>query len=434
MNFVLVPLIFTIMAQSICAESLVFPPYFHSYGIRKATQQHLIMFGGPFNSFVNPQGIATTKMISRDEPANEKDDDEVVVYGVNSGRHMLIYNTSMYALALYGSRGSGKDNFLFPRGIAADPEGRVYVADAGNNRIVQLFNPQKNVRWVRSFGAVIAGTDPLRAPDQIGLDRSGNVYVTDKGNRRIVVFDSSGTFKTIIKPSVHKTTAAFIDGPTTLAIADGWDKWSFFGNERVVFCADQNGHRLWKLSLTGEVLKTITLSEPNQAAYAAVDYYHNLYITDSLNHRILKYDHNLEILDTIGSFGNDKNQFVAPRGIGIWKRYGQTFVAEREGAQYYWHGTRAIGPVTMQRDKGAFILALTTSDYSFASLFSTKGRDTTYFLNKQFIPAGRTMVPIVKSARTDSMSGKKIQLKLEPTYSSYTYNAWFYPVLKGANQ
>ena len=91
-------------------------------------------------------------MKSRNDTSTTKDDDEVVVYGVNSGRSELIYNTSMWGLARYGTRGSESGQFLNPKGIAIDANGNVYVADCGNNRIVHLFNPGKTVSWIGVFG------------------------------------------------------------------------------------------------------------------------------------------------------------------------------------------------------------------------------------------------------------------------------------------
>ena len=132
-------------------ETLVFPPYLHSYG-SKATPAKLFLFFGLKTSFDDPQGIATVKMKSRDDTSTTKDDDEVVVYGVNSGRSELIYNTSMWGLARYGTRGSESGQFLNPKGIAIDANGNVYVADCGNNRIVHLFNPGKTVSWIGVFG------------------------------------------------------------------------------------------------------------------------------------------------------------------------------------------------------------------------------------------------------------------------------------------
>ncbi|HMA65452.1 MAG TPA: hypothetical protein VKO63_09645, partial [Chitinispirillaceae bacterium] len=169
-------------------ESLVFPPYYHSYGIRKATPGHLFMILKGATKFDDPQGLATARLDSWEDPTVKKDDDEVVVYGVNSGRHQIIYNTSMYALALYGEKGSSDGRFLYPKGIAANSKGDVYVADSGNNRIVRLFNPKKGLLWVTALKTE-SGSDSMNGPIRVAIDETGGVYATDAVNKKIFVFN-----------------------------------------------------------------------------------------------------------------------------------------------------------------------------------------------------------------------------------------------------
>ncbi len=420
-------LVLLILTAVSIGESLVFPPYGHSYGIRKATPKHLFMFFGPQTFFEDPQGLATVKMKSRDDPSTKKDDDEVVVYGVNSGRHELIYNTSMWALALYGTRGSGKGQFLFPKGVAADPEGNVYVADSGNNRIVHLFNPKKEVHWVNSFDGKSAQDPGLKGPMQVGVTSDGDIYVSDRGNHRIVRFDNTGN---VLQTIPHRAqTVLFEDGPSTLAVADGRDKWSHFDSDRFFVCADRGGKRLWKITFDGKVEKKIDMPSGHTAFYAAFDYYHNVWITDKHKHCILKFDRNLKLLDVFGSHGSGDNQFIEPRGITIWKRFGQTFIAERKGAQYYWVGTdlRKKG-LTANADK-SYTLSLDLAEYSFVSLFKVTGTDTTYALRKRFVYPGSTSTIFHDEKKT--LKDGNLILRVEPTYSSYTFSKWDFPIKLG---
>ncbi|MBN1309631.1 MAG: NHL repeat-containing protein, partial [Chitinispirillaceae bacterium] len=360
MAFIL-PALFAGSAPS-TAASLVFPPYGHSYGIRKATPQHLFMFFGPRTFFDNPQGLATARLTAWEDTTTEKDDDEVVVYGVNSGRHQIIYNTSMWTLGLYGKQGGGKDRFLHPKGIAANGRGDVYVADSGNHRVVKLFNPKSKLRWVRNFNTAGEGGS-LRGPSRVGLDEKGRVYVADTGNRRVVVFDSTGNVLRIFPPCSG--------APTALAVADGKARWSFFKNEQAVFYAENGGKRLVKCSFDGRILRQADLPAGYAASYGAIDYYHNYWITDTEKHCILKFDRHLQLLDRFGSYGTGDNQFDSPRGITIYKRYGQVFVAERKGAQYYWIGTDCTSAsIGARRQAGKYDLTVTTTEYSFVSLFS----------------------------------------------------------------
>lgn len=413
-----------IFTESVMAESLVFPPYLHSYGIRKATPANLFMFFGPFVHFADPAGLATTKMRARDDSTTTHDDDEVVVYGVNSGGNQVIYNKTMFSLALYGSKGRGKDQFDHPLGIAIDETGNVYVSDNGNNRIVQLFNPGKEVHWVKEFTGK-SGSDPgLSHPSQVSLDAAGAIYVTDTGNRRIAVFDSSGRLRqTFPRPG----TWSFSDGPTTLAIADGRTHFSYYSHDAFFICADQHGKRLWKVGLDGTLMDTATLGNGCSANYAAVDFYHNIWITDSARHCIYKLDRMLTPLDTFGSYGTGDNQFVQPRGIAIHKRYGQVFIAEQKGAQYFWIGTDCKQVALQSIDARQMQLKVNATEYSFISLFSTELTETTFVLRKRFIRPGISSIPFSVSASANSKR-PAWKFKIEPTYSSYTYNSWIYPV------
>jgi hypothetical protein len=401
------------------AGSLVFPPYGHSYGIRKATPQHLFMFFGPRTFFDNPQGLAATRLDVWDDSTTEKDDDEVVVYGVNSGRDQIIYNTSMWSLGLYGKSGSGTNCFSHPLGVAADRHGRVVVADSGNNRVVQLFNPKSKLQWVRAYDGKNGEYAGLRGPSRVGLDEDGSVYVTDPGNRRIAVFDSGGKLLRLF-PQCTKS-------PTALAVADGSAFWSYFRHERVVFYAE-GGTKLVKAAFDGSIVAEAAMPQGYCASYGATDYYHHYWVTDTKRCCILKFDHNLSLLDIFGSCGTGDNQFDGPTGMTIYKRYGQVFVAERKGAQYYWVGSdlKNVSITTTGMTSGRYTLSVQATEYSYLQFFTAIGKDTTFYLQHTRIPPGPVMVPV--AAGVKNLPQQTLTVKLEPTYSSYTYYSWFFPV------
>ncbi|HEX2955854.1 MAG TPA: NHL repeat-containing protein [Chitinispirillaceae bacterium] len=411
------------------AESLVFPPYLHSYGIRKAGPQHLFMLMGTRTFFDDPQGLATTRLKSWDKPETEKDDDEVIVYGVNAGRHQILFNISMYALDIYGKMGSDTGCFLYPRGVAANEDGDIYIADSGNNRLVRLFNPKATIIWK---GILTGDKDQgifLNGPSRVALDEAKNVYATDPGNKRIVVFDNDGKVKTVIG-STGIGGIVFENGPTALAVADGAARWSFFRKEKFIFCADRNGSRVRRLTTTGTLEKEVNLPDGYCANYGAIDYYHNYWITDSRKHCVLKFDHNLTLLDIFGSYGKGDNQFDQPRGITIYKRYGQTFIAERKGAQYFWVGTEMKSVSCSSNDNGVYTIAVDATEYSFISYFIINDKDTSYLAKRYMVFPGKQTVTLHSNIDVKNKTGI---FKIEPTYSSYTYNSWTYPLKVNVN-
>ncbi|MDZ7263924.1 MAG: hypothetical protein ONB16_05025, partial [candidate division KSB1 bacterium] len=69
--------------------TLVFPSFLHTYGIRKATRLHLALFTQNKVQFDDPQGLAVVRLQAWEDTTTTKDDDEVTVYGVNSGQHCI---------------------------------------------------------------------------------------------------------------------------------------------------------------------------------------------------------------------------------------------------------------------------------------------------------------------------------------------------------
>ena len=101
---------------------------------------------------------------------------------------------------VYGPAEGDLPRFSDPMGVAASDDGRIYVTDAGNNRVCEF---DSNGRFVREFGAFgIAKPAPgaeatyvpgsLNYPIGIDLDTDGNVYVASFYNDSIEVYDPDG--------------------------------------------------------------------------------------------------------------------------------------------------------------------------------------------------------------------------------------------------
>lgn len=75
-----------------------------------------------------------------------------------------------------------------PRGIAAGPNGRIYVADSGNQRLLILDQEGRLV------SEVSGGAEPFDDLSDVATDRSGRVYVLDAGRARLSLFDGEGEY------------------------------------------------------------------------------------------------------------------------------------------------------------------------------------------------------------------------------------------------
>jgi uncharacterized protein (TIGR03437 family) len=100
-----------------------------------------------------------------------------------------------------GPRAVSAQTLTEPKGVAIDPAFNLYVADSSANRVVVYVNTRDAaaastaasiVIGSNTFGSVLTGSSRsrLRAPSDIALDSIGRIYVADAGNNRILLFPS----------------------------------------------------------------------------------------------------------------------------------------------------------------------------------------------------------------------------------------------------
>jgi len=394
--------------------TLVFPPFLHAWGMQKCGPVHLRVYMLGRTRFDDPQGLAVTVLDAWDDPADKTDDKEVTAYGMNSGQGEIIYNTSMFSLGLYGSKGEGVGQFLEPHCIDADPLGNLVVADTGNNRVAVLFN-NGSVLSHRRYLSAVSGADVLSEPYDVALTPDNSTWVSDSGNERIILFDLEGEVRDRIE------TGALIGTPGALALSHPDQRWSYY-HEFALYVAGRDSPVLIKLDQEGSETARITAEDIGlrsmKIAYMTTDFYGNVWVTDNENHAIHKFDRDLNHLVTFGSEGKRDRQFDSPRGIDIWRRLGQTFIAEEKGAQYYWVGADATEVGATQNGTSLKIsYSLTEHSYLTVRARYAGGGIEELYRRRIRRTGSREEEIILDQDRPLSW----IEIIVEPTYSSYTY-------------
>ncbi len=90
----------------------------------------------------------------------------------------------------WGHRGTGDWLFEAPTGIATDRQGNVYVTDWGVNDI-EVFTPEGE--FLRRIGGFGAGAGEMLRPADVEIGPDGRLWVADRDNDRLVFFKPDGT-------------------------------------------------------------------------------------------------------------------------------------------------------------------------------------------------------------------------------------------------
>lgn len=156
------------------------------------------------------------------------------------GERVLLADTWNGRVSLFDLNGAWKGSatgFFGPRGVAIGPDGRIWVADTGNHRVLVY-------RDLDAAPVVIGrqGNRPLEFSSPVGIATgpSGDVYVADGGNARIQVLSSSGAFRATIAVDRWK-------GPVEpqLALDERERLYTVSPGTDEVLAFDRSGRLLW---------------------------------------------------------------------------------------------------------------------------------------------------------------------------------------------
>lgn len=130
---------------------------------------------------------------------------KVRVFDAVSGAHLMDI----------GRRGSGPGEFNLPRDMAIGKDGRLYVVDGGNFRVVVF---DRNGQYLRSFGSVGKQYGQFARPKEISIDREGNVYVVDTAFGNFQIFDADGKLLLFVGDRSERDAPAKYMLPSGIAV------------------------------------------------------------------------------------------------------------------------------------------------------------------------------------------------------------------------
>jgi DNA-binding beta-propeller fold protein YncE len=283
-----------------------------------------------------------------------------------------------------GVTGAEPGQFSFPRAVAVDSNGVVYVADTGNNR-VQVFGPDGT--FLRTWGTTCKldtgegcqgdGRGQFNEPWGIAVDKAGNVYVSDTWNHRIQKFDNQGNFVTMwgefgstggelgqpalfygprsvvvgqegslyVMDTGNKRVQVFTPGGDFVAqyggsgIDDGhFDEPVGLGQDAAGnwYVADTWNRRIQKFDSSFNYVAQWPIdgwssqSVVNKPGLAVDKERGIIYVVDPENYRVLAFNADGSFRATFGQYGNDATSFMLPTGIAVGPE-GKIYVADGDG-------------------------------------------------------------------------------------------------------
>jgi DNA-binding beta-propeller fold protein YncE len=214
-----------------------------------------------------------------------------------------------------GGRGAPKLKTL--TGIAVAGDGSVYITDSVRHSVYKY---NKDGNFLLKVGGEGAGPEKFRLPFAVAVSSRNEVYVADYGNHCVKKFSH------ILKPAgtIGKPQGAsgVLRGPVSLAFNPNGELFVLDSNGVHKFMDDGQHATAW-----GRIDLRANRMESPKGVY--VDSQGFIFVADSGNHRIIKFDPSGKFMMQWGTYGSGLGQFNLPNALTIDSK-GEIYVVDKE--------------------------------------------------------------------------------------------------------
>eukprot|EP00117_Sycon_ciliatum_P037158 scpid40717/ scgid3543/ Tripartite motif-containing protein 71; Protein lin-41 homolog len=215
----------------------------------------------------------------------------------------------------FGSKGNGRVQFKYPRGITISNDGKVFIADASNHRVKVT---TLDGTYIRDIGKQGSGNAEFKDPTDVAVDDDGDLVVVDNKNKRLQVLHQDGSYvKTIGNGAIGNSY-----GVAALSLPQHGICYAVTDcNDGCVRVFEKGGRQLNKFGTKG--------SGPGQFnnPVGIVSSNGRLLLVDQSNHRIQVFTTDGNFITMFGSEGESDGQFKNPLYIAE-DRHGHVLVTD----------------------------------------------------------------------------------------------------------
>lgn len=313
----------------------------HNNAIRQITPSGVVstLAGGEASGFLDGRGAAARFNF----PNSVATDSNGNVFVADISNHAIRKITALGEVSTIAGSGSAgfKDgsgtasHFNFPRSVATDSTGNVFVADGSNHRIREI-TPAGIVSTFAGGGGLDFTNGQLakasfKSSEDVAVDSTGNLLVADTGNHAIRKVTPAGVVSTL----AGSGASGFADGTGTAATFNSPRGIAIDSNGNV-FVGDTGNHAIRKITPAGGVTTlagsgtagfvdgTGAVATFNAPKGVALDSSGNVFVADSLNNAIRKITPSGAVSTFSGNgtegFGNGTGRaasFNQPVGVAV---------------------------------------------------------------------------------------------------------------------